>query len=198
MTGIAIESKTVNTIKPMFVNNVDRKVMQIHHRKGTETCNYPMRTSMGSNYTHLESINSPTSNTSTRTCNNTAHSIQYRTITHTTHWGRSPADVAPSCWASCCCGRCWRSGAGGGLTLALLLAPPLLRAALFSTAVTGEPVVVSPLCTEALFGAGGVAGEAPVPPVDGCFVAFSDDSAGTGMLLEGCLWSEAQIEILAS
>lgn len=65
-------------------------------------------------------------------------------------------------------------------------------------AVTGEPVVVSPLCTEALVGAGGVAGEAPVPPVDGCFVVFSVDSAGTGMLLDGCLWSEARNEIFAS
>ena len=61
----------------------------------------------------------------------------------------------------------------------------MLRAPLFSTA-TGEPVFASaPLCTElALVGAGGVAGEAPVAPVDGCcccLVALSD-SVGTGIL----------------
>ena len=62
----------------------------------------------------------------------------------------------------------------------------MLRAPLFSTA-TGEPVFASaPLCTElALVGAGGVAGEAPVAPVDGCcccLVALSD-SVGTGIFV---------------
>lgn len=64
----------------------------------------------------------------------------------------------------------------------------MLRAALFSATETGEPDFDSPLCTEALVGAGGVAAGAAgavAPPVVGCCCCFVVESvsAGTGIVL---------------